>query len=112
MQFLDLAVHRTDVRFHKAAGGLEALELVREIMPDLIVSDMMMPDLTGIELMRELSRDEKLKRIPCILVTSMKMKPKQVELLLNDFPAIRYVLPKPCSIEALRAAFDSMLKRQ
>lgn len=110
LQFLDLAVHRADIRFHKASGGAEALELVRQVKPDLIVTDMMMPDLTGIELMRELGKDERYKGIPCILITSTKLKPKQVEMLLIDFPAIRYVLPKPCSIEALRAAFSSLLK--
>lgn len=110
LQFLDLALHRPDVRFHKASGGREALELIRRVRPELVISDMMMPDLTGIELMRELAKDDVLKDIPCILVTSTKMKPQQVEMLLKDFPAVRYVLTKPCSIEALRAAFRSAFK--
>lgn len=110
IQFVGLAAHRQDIEIHKAADGREALELARTIKPDLIISDMMMPGLTGIELMRELGKDERLKTIPCILTTSTKMKPKQVELLLQDFPSVRYVLPKPCSIEALRSALAGLLK--
>ncbi|MBI4349003.1 MAG: response regulator [Elusimicrobia bacterium] len=110
IQFVDMALHRGDVEFHRASDGREALDLARSLKPDVIVSDVMMPGLTGVELMRELAKDPRLKDIPCILVTSTRMNPKQVELLLRDLPSVRYVLPKPCSIGALQSAFKALLK--
>ena len=110
LQFINLAVHRNGLEIHKAGDGVEALELARTVRPDLIITDMMMPGMTGVELIRELSKDESLKSIPCIMVTSTKMTAKQIEILLKDHPALRYVLPKPCTLEGLRAAFKAALE--
>ncbi len=72
----------------------------------------MMPGMTGVELIRELSKDERLKDIPCIMITSTRMDAKQIEFLLKDHPSLRYVLPKPCKLEALRAAFKAALQSE
>ena len=49
--------------------GLEGLELARTQLPDLIISDWMLPGLTGLELCRRLSTQDETKHIPIILLT-------------------------------------------
>ena len=53
-----------------ARDGLEALRLAREIKPDMVVTDWMMPRMTGLELCHELHADEQLRDIPIILHSS------------------------------------------
>ncbi len=52
-----------------AADGLEALELVRRRLPDLISLDLVMPRHSGARLYRELQKDRKLSSIPVLIVT-------------------------------------------
>src|SRR2546430_4154892 len=53
-----------------ASNGQEALERARRTVPGLIVTDQMMPIMTGAELFRALNRDPRLRQIPVILITS------------------------------------------
>jgi adenylate cyclase len=53
-----------------AADGLDALEKIRELMPDLVLLDVMMPKLDGIETVKRLKADSSLPFIPVILVTA------------------------------------------
>jgi two-component system chemotaxis sensor kinase CheA len=64
---LDVAGYQTFV----AADGNEALKLLRTELIDLVVSDVQMPGLDGFGLTTEIRRDEQLRHIPVILVTSM-----------------------------------------
>ena len=53
-----------------AENGEDALKLARIIRPDLILSDIVMPKLTGIQLVEAIRRDPELAGIPCILMSS------------------------------------------
>jgi DNA-binding response OmpR family regulator/cellulose synthase/poly-beta-1,6-N-acetylglucosamine synthase-like glycosyltransferase len=54
-----------------ASTGAEALARIQEATPDLIVSDVMMPDMDGLSLLRQLRADAATRSIPVILVTAM-----------------------------------------
>ncbi len=54
----------------EAADGIEAMEMLRESQPDLILLDIMMPGKDGIEVLEELAADEELSKIPVILLTA------------------------------------------
>ncbi|MEA3340333.1 MAG: response regulator [Chloroflexota bacterium] len=53
-----------------AVGGREGLETVREIKPDLVLLDLMMPDMDGWEVYQQMKADNELKDIPVIVVTA------------------------------------------
>jgi two-component system response regulator VicR len=53
-----------------AAGGREGLDLVKRIMPDAILLDLMMPDMDGWEVYQQLKADESTRSIPVIVVTA------------------------------------------
>jgi DNA-binding response OmpR family regulator len=53
-----------------AVGGREGLETVRKLKPDLVLLDLMMPDMDGWEVYQQMKADEELKAIPVIVVTA------------------------------------------
>jgi len=53
-----------------AVGGREGLETVRRVKPDLVLLDLMMPDMDGWEVYQQMKADEDLKAIPVIVVTA------------------------------------------
>lgn len=57
-----------------AASGIEALNLLRKRRPDLILMDMMMPDIDGMETTRRIKSAERLSTIPVIMVTGNSEK--------------------------------------
>jgi two-component system, OmpR family, alkaline phosphatase synthesis response regulator PhoP len=54
-----------------AASGAQALDIVREQMPDLLLLDVMMPKMSGFEVCRRLKNDPKTTDIPVIMVTAL-----------------------------------------
>jgi len=53
-----------------AVGGREGLETVRRVKPDLVLLDLMMPDMDGWEIYQHMKADEELRNIPVIIVTA------------------------------------------
>ena len=58
----------------KTRSGLEALELARAHMPDLILMDIQLPEVSGLEVTKWLKEDDQLYKIPVIAVTAFAMK--------------------------------------
>ncbi len=75
--------------------GREAVERARDLRPDLIVMDIQMPHITGLELIEQLKADEELKRIPIMAVTAYAAKGDEERI--RDAGAEGYV-SKPISL--------------
>lgn len=58
----------------QSKDGKEALKLARDNMPDLILMDIQLPEISGLEITRMLKEDDGLKHIPVIAVTAFAMK--------------------------------------
>ncbi len=72
----------------EAGGGLEALDLLKEVSIDFVVTDWNMPDLTGIEVLRNIRADEFLGRLPVLMVTAEAKKECVIEAVkagVNNF---------------------------
>jgi PAS domain S-box-containing protein len=85
---------------HFASSGEEACAMARAVMPDLILLDVMMPDMNGFEVCRDLRADPVMSRIPIIFITALSDEASRIEGLregADDF------LSKPCRREELRA---------
>ncbi|HVB88257.1 MAG TPA: response regulator [Candidatus Dormibacteraeota bacterium] len=83
-----------------AADGEAALQLAREILPDLILSDVMMPGLDGFGLLNEVRRDPLLKSTPVILISARAGEDAWIEGLESG--ADDYMV-KPFSARELQA---------
>ncbi len=89
------------------ADGIAALNAVRRLSPDLVLSDVMMPGLDGFELLRSLRTDLKTQQIPIILLSARAGEEARVEGL--EAGADDY-LTKPFSARELLARVEATLK--
>jgi len=91
-------------RFVEAADGTEALALAREDRPDLVVLDVMLPGLSGIEVLEELRTDDGLASIPVVVITAWS----HAELDAQVAGADRFV-SKPFDPDELSTAVEELL---
>ena len=56
--------------FAEASDGVTALELAREVEPDLVVLDLMLPRLSGLEVLARIRADEHLRQVPVLVITA------------------------------------------
>ena len=91
-------------RFVEAADGTEALALAREDRPDLVVLDVMLPGLSGIEVLEELRTDNGLASIPVVVITAWS----HAELDAQVAGADRFV-SKPFDPDELSTAVEELL---
>nr|WP_306267344.1 response regulator [Pararhizobium sp. IMCC3301] len=58
----------------QSRNGIEAFELVRQHRPDLVLMDIQLPEVSGLEVIKWLKEDEDLREIPVIAITAFAMK--------------------------------------
>ncbi len=90
-----------------ACNGKEGAALTREIMPDLVISDIMMPEMDGLEMCRELKSSEITNHIPLIFITARSSQEDKVKGIQAGGDAY---LTKPFSSDELNALVESLLK--
>lgn len=96
-----------DFRIETARDGLEGIEKAERLHPDLIVSDVMMPKLDGVNMLRQLRERPTMRSIPVILVTARTGSDEVVSGLKEG--AVDYVT-KPFRFEELKARIESQLE--
>ena len=87
----------------KSLGGVRAIDVVAEQQPVVVLLDLMMPDLSGLEVLRSMRRDPRLAKIPVIIV-SAKSLPSDIKSGLEAGAA--FYLTKPVSFSDLRRAIQ------
>ena len=89
--------------------GLSAIDITREHMPDLIVMDIQLPEVSGIEVTKWLKEDDELKHIPVIAVTAFAMKGDEAKIREGGCEAY---ISKPISVVGFLETIDGFLKAE
>ncbi|WP_164891145.1 hybrid sensor histidine kinase/response regulator transcription factor [Botryobacter ruber] len=92
---------------YEAENGEQGLELAQEYLPDVIISDIMMPGMNGLELCSTIKENPSLKHIPIILLTASSSP--EMKLQGIEGGAVDYIT-KPFEKELLVARVESILK--
>ena len=95
-----------DFDCERAADGAEGLAKASELEPDLILSDVMMPNMSGDRMVREIRRTERLAAIPVVMLTAKADDELRVAMLREG---VQDYLVKPFSIEELRARVGNLV---
>ncbi|MBR3100538.1 MAG: substrate-binding domain-containing protein [Muribaculaceae bacterium] len=93
-------------RLLEAEDGKRGLELAREQVPDLIVSDVMMPVMNGLEFCQQVKKDDISSHIPIILLTARALDKHQIEGYESGADAY---ITKPFSPDLLKARIHNLL---
>ena len=86
MYIAKLSAEGFDVEY--AQDGQEAIEKICEIQPDIVLLDILMPKLNGIEVLKRIRADKKVKNTPVIVLTNANEKDhisKAMEMGANDY---------------------------
>jgi len=90
-----------------AENGFDALQLALQVIPDLIISDVMMPNMNGYALCKSLKTDERTSHIPVLLLTA---KDKEDDFISGYADGADQYLTKPFSAKLLRLNVDNLIK--
>jgi DNA-binding NarL/FixJ family response regulator len=91
-----------------ANDGQQALAMVEEFHPDLMVTDIVMPRMNGYELVRQVRQKPRFRLLPVILLTA---RTRTQERILGYQSGCDLYLPKPFELEELGAAIRNLLAR-
>jgi PAS domain S-box-containing protein len=103
-RFLKHELTNSGYRVLEASGGKEAIDLAREHHPDLITLDIMMRDISGLDVTAVLKNDPDTKDIPILVVSVVEEKEKAYKLGANDF------VTKPFTIKVLTDKINRLLQ--
>jgi CheY-like chemotaxis protein len=98
-----------------ARNAVEGLQKARELLPDLIIMDVMMPQAGGVTLFQEVRQDERLQRIPVIMLTGVSEKAfshhlKMINLRIDEsLPPPDAYMEKPLDPEKLVSKVRELL---
>lgn len=96
----------SEYRYAEAENGKIAIEVAEKLMPDLIISDVMMPELDGLEMCGYLKNNRATSHIPLILLTA---KADEIDKLIGLETGANDYLTKPFSLAEIRLRVKNML---
>lgn len=99
------SVLKDEFRIVHAKNGREGLELIRDNLPDIVLSDVMMPQMDGIELLREIRSDELTNHLPFVLFSAKASLESRLEGLQHGADAY---ISKPFSPEELKLTIRNL----
>jgi DNA-binding response OmpR family regulator len=73
-ELLQMKLRQSDYEVFTAMDGVQALELIRSVRPNLVILDIMMPLMTGMEVLRQLKSETATADIPVILMTAKRQE--------------------------------------
>ena len=109
IDLIRLILSRRGFEVDGANGGKKGLELIRKNIPDLILLDLMMPDMDGWEVYQQIKADEVLRNIPVIVVTA---KAQSIDKVLGlHIAKVDDYIAKPFSPQELLASVETVFSR-
>ncbi|HMR98418.1 MAG TPA: response regulator [Anaerolineales bacterium] len=92
-----------------AISGIDGLKMIREHSPDLILLDLMMPEMDGWEVYQQIKADEKMKKTPVIVVTA---KAQSIDRVLGlHIAKVDDYIAKPFSPQELLTSVEKVLNK-
>ena len=110
LQLAQLALGTEEYEVHSATDGQDGFEQARKVRPDIILMDVMMPRVSGLELMRMLLAEDDLKNIPVLVMTASHFDPS-TEQVFKQEANIKGFLQKPCPVNILREEIARAIKK-
>lgn len=92
----------------EAASGSEGIALAQSAKPDLILMDVVMPEMSGFQATRNLKKNPETEKIPVVMVTSKNRDPDKENAKENG--AVAYIV-KPATAATLKSVIDKVIDK-
>lgn len=89
-------------------SGHEAIEIIKKHKPEAIILDAVMPEITGLDVIRWLKKNEETKNIPIVMVSALG---NEIKLILEDQAQANHYLSKPFSGKELLLVLDRLINQ-
>ncbi len=99
-ELLDLRLRQSDFEVFTVMDGLQALEMIRSVRPDLVILDIIMPSMTGMEVLSQMRSEPAIADIPVILMTAER---KEKDISIGFAMGIVDYIVKPFNLRDLVA---------
>ena len=110
IDLIRLILSRKGFNVQGAAGGVEGIRLVRELRPNLVLLDLMMPDMDGWEVYQQMKADPALRDIPVIVVTA---KAQNIDKVLGlHIAKVDDYIAKPFSPQELLESVERVFSQK
>lgn len=110
IDLIGLILSRKGYKVQGATGGVEGIRLIKELHPDLVLLDLMMPDMDGWEVYQQMKAEASLRDIPVIIVTA---KAQNIDKVLGlHIAKVDDYIAKPFSPQELIDSVDKVLSQK
>ncbi len=106
-ELIRVSLNHPDITLHLAPDGVAGLALIRELTPDLVLLDLMLPGMDGREVYQTIRADEKLSHIPILILSVLSPNPKRFPEFGPDERL--FFVPKPFNVLDLRNQIKTIL---
>lgn len=93
-----------------ASDGQEGVEKALKMTPDIILMDVMMPRVSGLEMLRMLLSEEETRGIPVLIMTASHFDPSTEQVFKQEMN-VKGFLQKPCPVDVLKAEIAKAVKK-
>jgi DNA-binding response OmpR family regulator len=108
IDLVKLILNRKGYEVIGAAGGREGLDIIRDVIPDLVLLDLMMPDIEGWEVYQQIRADDATKHIPVIVITA---KAQNIDKVLGlHIAKVNDYISKPFSPQDLVTSVEKVFE--
>jgi CheY-like chemotaxis protein len=111
LQLAQLALGSEEYEVFTATDGQDGFEQAKKLKPDVILMDVMMPRVSGLELLRMMLSEEDIRSIPIIVMTASHFDPSTEQVFMQE-GNVKGFLQKPCPVNILRDQIALALKKQ
>jgi CheY-like chemotaxis protein len=110
LQLAQLALGTDDYEVFTATDGQDGFDQAKKLNPDIILLDVMMPRVSGLELLRMMLADEDVRSIPILVMTASHFDPS-TEQVFKQESNVKGFLQKPCPVNTMRDQIALALKK-
>lgn len=108
VESLKFVLETADYLCYCAYNGEDGLKLAKELMPDLIILDVMMPKINGYKISRLLKYDKKYKNIPILMITA---RSQEEDKLIGEETGADEYITKPFELDTVVDKVNQYLKQ-
>ena len=109
VELVQLIMNKEHLTVKGASSGDEGLAIMRESLPGVVLLDIMMPDMDGWEVFKQIKADEALKDIPIIIVTARSSSFE--EIIARERAGVDDYITKPFTPDQMRQSIKKALSR-